>query len=325
MAFTEKGLAAIEIIRRDYSTTETFTAAKLGVAPAVLTSLTKDGYLIRQNTKPVSYVCDANCREKIDEDYPKSFAPYSAEEMAMQIKMTYQELVMYCINKYGRVSGTYFCTSEMKSVNSKIKRGGEGLYVHHIMEDRAIMLSNPNFAKEQPWEYQMPHNLVYCNIFEHLLLHTKIVFQHEPSKMEDPRILPGIGGIMNYIYPQLDEDYNNNGSSYTIENITYEQYIKYVNPLIEKIKLTPLYRSFRIEEENRKIDLLNLVMNFNNPTPVQQNLPKKQRIKRSDGYQYKTLLDASKSIGGGSTKAKKIEKAIRANKMYGGFYWEYIE
>lgn len=251
MAFTEKGLAAIEIIRRDYSTTETFTAAKLSVAPVVLTSLAKDGYLIRKDTKPVSYICDASCREKIDEDYPKSFSPYSKEEMVMQIEMTYQELITYCTNKYGRVSGTYFCTPEMRSVNSKIKRGGEGLYVHHIMEDRAIMLGNPLFAKEQPWEYQMPHNLVYCNIFEHLLLHTKIVFQHEPSKLEDSCILPGIGGIMAYIYPQLNEEYNSNDRHYTIENITRKQYRKYINPLIEKIKSTPLYRSFRLEEESR--------------------------------------------------------------------------
>lgn len=65
MAFTKKGLAVIEIIMRDYSTTETFTAAKLGVAPAVLTSLAKDGYLIRQDTNPVSYMCNVSCREKM--------------------------------------------------------------------------------------------------------------------------------------------------------------------------------------------------------------------------------------------------------------------
>ena len=36
------------------------------------------------------------------------------------------------------------------------------------------MLSNPQFAITQPYEYQLGKNLVYCNLLEHLILHMKI-------------------------------------------------------------------------------------------------------------------------------------------------------
>lgn len=327
MAFTEKGLAAIEIIRRDYSTTETFTAAKLGVAPAVLTSLAKDGYLIRQDTKPVSYICDASCREKIDEDYPKSFAPYSAEEMVMQIKMTYQELVAYCINKYGRVSGTYFCTPEMKSENSKIKRGGEGLYVHHIMEDRAIMLGNSLFAKEQPWEYQMPHNLVYCNIFEHLLLHICIINEYDENKLEDHRVLPGVGGAYNYIWPQIRQNYlYNTHTNVSFKNITFEQYKEVLLPHIVKAMETPLYRKFSAAKDVFRIASQSKE-SCAKTSPSKQVLHNKKRVKRSDGRIFDSLYEASRLYGTKKHRAKKereIKRAIAKHIKYDGFYWEYI-
>ena len=250
MAFTEKGLVAIKTIMENYTEEASFTAADLKVAPATLTSLAKDGYLIRQNTKPVSYVCDAGCRERINSDFPKEFKPYSKEELKRQTKMTYSELVDYCINKYGRVSGPYFCTPEFKSTNSKIKRGDEGLYVHHIKEDSAIMLSHPAYAREQPWDYQMPHNLVYCNIFEHLLLHICIVHEYEEVKMQNSQVLPGIGGIMNYIYPILEGEYEDMGSFDTIENISYIQYKKIIRPMIKDIKKTSLYNKFMLNHDN---------------------------------------------------------------------------
>lgn len=324
MAFTEKGLAAIKIIKEKYVAGDPFTAADLGVAPAVLTSLAKDGYLIRQDTKPVSYVCNDNCREKIDKDYPKSFAPYSVEEMATQVKMTYQELIDYCINKYGRVSGNYFCTPEMKSANHKIKRGNEGLYVHHIMEDRAIMLGNSLFAIEQPWEYQMPHNLVYCNIFEHLLLHARIVFEYDETKSQDSKILPGIGGIINYIHPQIFEQYLKEKGHNTIENITFDQYTKIFNPLMEKIKLTSLYKKLQTQKLAQQIMMSSLLTQntINNSTSVSL---KSKQIKRSDGYVYKSLEEAARSIGGGKGKIRKIEKAANEHTKYGGFYWAWIK
>jgi hypothetical protein len=344
MAFTEKGLAAIEVIRRDYSTTETFTAAKLGVAPAVLTSLAKDGYLIRQDTRPVSYICDAKCREKINENYPKSFAPYSAEEMIMQIKMTYQELVEYCINKYGRVSGTYFCTPEMKSANTKIKRGSEGLYVHHIMEDRAIMLGNPLFAREQPWEYQMPHNLVYCNIFEHLLLHGHITAEFNLDNCKENHVLPGIGGLFNHILPNIREVFLGNRNT-LIENITMEDFGTHLAPYIISLTNTSLYAIFAalqlesIKQDNeaflRYTKQYAIAMKNGGVLKDAKNsiifscipiTPTKDRsIKREDGRIYKSLEDAAKSICGGKGKAKKIKKAIYEHTKYGGFYWEWAD
>jgi hypothetical protein len=203
MAFTEKGLTAIKTIIASYKEGEKFCAKEVGCAGATLSAVYKDGYLTRYNTSPVTYSYTKEQYEKILSDLPKTFAPYTEQEFLREIKMTYEELVEYCNNKYGRVTGSYFCTPEMKSQNSKITRGNEGLIVHHVKEDRAIMLSNKIYAIMQPWEWQCGENLVYCNIFEHLLLHMKITDSLDFIRCITEKVVPGWGGVVNYILPDL--------------------------------------------------------------------------------------------------------------------------
>ena len=82
--------------------------------------------------------------------------------------MTYGELVDYLLKKYGPVECDYFRTEACKSKNPKVSRTNEGLYCHHIDEDKAIMLCNDKFAVNNPFEYQKAERLVYCNALEHL-------------------------------------------------------------------------------------------------------------------------------------------------------------
>lgn len=198
MAFTDKGLQAITKIINDYTIGEIFTASDIGVHPSVLTSLAKEGYLVRRDTLPVSYYYTNEYLNQIKRDLPKSFSPYSEEEFLKQCDMSYTELIAYCNEKYGIVPGNYFSTPECKGHNHKIARGKEGLYIHHIKEDTLIMLSASAFAKDAPWEYQLGENLVYCNIFEHLLLHMRIT---------ESKTNCGIGGVINFILPELIEEY----------------------------------------------------------------------------------------------------------------------
>lgn len=126
--------------------------------------------------------------------------------------MTYDELCEYLLNKYGVAKYDYFRTESCKSRNPKVTRSDEGLFCHHIDEDKAIQLSNPRFAIRNPYEYQRASRLLYCNALEHLILHIKIA--EEPQK-EDANYYEqqGIGGAIRFIVPELNHCYS--GFRYT--------------------------------------------------------------------------------------------------------------
>lgn len=110
--------------------------------------------------------------------------------------MSYDELVDYLLKKYGPAKYDYFYNANCKSRNPKVSRTKEGLYCHHIDEDKAIMLSMTDYAILNPFEYQKADRLVYCNILEHLLLHIKII--QEPKHPEANFFeRQGAGGIIN--------------------------------------------------------------------------------------------------------------------------------
>lgn len=130
-----------------------------------------------------------------------------SEEVKKELGMSYQELVDYLLAKYGAAKYDYFCSETCKSKNPKVARSQEGLECHHIDEDKAIMLSNPRWATRNPFEYQKADRLVYCNVLEHLILHIKIV--EEPRNVDANMLeLPGLGGVINYLCPQINDYYN---------------------------------------------------------------------------------------------------------------------
>ena len=119
-------------------------------------------------------------------------------------KLSYKKLVNFLLKKYGDVPGDYMTKNYNK--RSTITRGNEGLFIHHIDEDKAIMLSNKSFAKKYPFDFQRANRLVYCNLLEHLLLHIKIMEEPKPI---NKRELVGYGGVFNFIIPQLNDIFNN--------------------------------------------------------------------------------------------------------------------
>ena len=118
--------------------------------------------------------------------------------------LNYLEYCDYLQNKYGIGLGFYFTKSWNK--NNKVSRTKEGLFVHYKYEDHAIMLGDANFASKNPYEWQLPENIVYCDYLAHLLLH--ILICENPS--ENPNILEavGIGGVINFIVPELNDLYS---------------------------------------------------------------------------------------------------------------------
>ena len=129
--------------------------------------------------------------------------PDIQKEIAKLRKLKYEELCCYLKNKYGAVNGPYFMNEGCKTKNEKIKRTNEGLFIHHIYESKAIMLSHTEYATHFPFEWQEGKNLVYCNYFEHLLLHVAIVKEYLKTEAKKTRMAVGIGGLINYIIPEI--------------------------------------------------------------------------------------------------------------------------
>ncbi len=123
------------------------------------------------------------------------------------MKMSYKELVQFLLNKYGPAQFDYFIDENCLIKNRNVTRTNEGLYCHHIDEDKAILLSNDKFARQNPFEYQKADRLVYCNFLEHFLLH--ILIAEEPkNKNANQNELQGIGGAVFMICTQLNDLYN---------------------------------------------------------------------------------------------------------------------
>lgn len=169
-------------------------------------------------------------------------------EVQAELQMTYQELVNYLLKKYGPAKYDYYCNESFKSKNPKVSRTDEGLYCHHIDEDKAIMLSDDRFAPKNPFRYQKADRLVYCNVLEHLILHIKIV--EEPRKLFANLFeLQGIGGAINFLCPQINDYYNGYQfkRQYLINILSiiknnFDDYINILNYLLRVVEKKPLYK-----------------------------------------------------------------------------------
>lgn len=60
--------------------------------------------------------------------------------------------------------------------NEKRSRSSEGLFLHHIDENKIANLSDLRVIRKNPFfSFQKRDRLVYCNYLEHLILHAAIV------------------------------------------------------------------------------------------------------------------------------------------------------
>lgn len=77
------------------------------------------------------------------------------------------------------------------------------MYCHHIDEINHENLSNKNYIKEfrYPFDLQKKDRLVYCDLFEHAILHVLIA--------EETNLMFGISGYQVYILPMIKEWYIN--------------------------------------------------------------------------------------------------------------------
>jgi len=119
-------------------------------------------------------------------------------------EMRYLEYCDYLQEKYGVGLVDYMTKSFIK--NKRVSRTSDGLIAHHKAEDKMIMLSNTTIAEMCPYEWQKKENIVYCDYLEHLFLHVLICKYPSPEKI--PLADVGIGGVVNFIVPELNDLYS---------------------------------------------------------------------------------------------------------------------
>ena len=118
--------------------------------------------------------------------------------------LTYLEYCDYLQNKYG-IGLTDYMTKSF-CAKKECRRTKDGLIAHHKAEDKMILLSTEEVARQCPFEWQKKDNIVYCDYLEHLLLHVLICKYPSPDKF--PLANVGYGGVVNFIIPELNDVYS---------------------------------------------------------------------------------------------------------------------
>lgn len=129
-------------------------------------------------------------------------------EVRLELDMSYDELVAYLLKKYGAVQYDYFTNEACTSKSKRISRTAEGLFCHHIDEDKGYMLSDKHHAVRYPFSYQRANRLVYCNYLEHLILHIWIGIETYWRKHTDLNQTNDIPYLMNPGFGVLTQEIN---------------------------------------------------------------------------------------------------------------------
>ena len=176
------------------------------------------------------------------------------EEIEKELSLNYFELVDYLKAKYGEAKYDYFYNDTFRSINRKVRRNKEGLFCHHIDEIKIPLLSDKYHASSFSFEYQKKERLVYCNYFEHLILHIKSRIANWSTKGLSPlHLISGSGAI--YICQDINGLYLNGTTlqwkqnSFNIIKENYEEYIL----LLASIRL--FYEEYVKEEQYRITEL----------------------------------------------------------------------
>ena len=171
-----------------------------------------------------------------------------SKEVVQELKMSYDELVKYLLKKYGASKYDYFRNESCATKDPRASRTNEGLYIHHIDEDKAIKLSSKEEALNSPWKYQKADRLVYCNALEHLILHIKIVEKTDEGQ--------GVGGAVVFICPQINECYDGREPQATwVKNVNevikenFEEYIDILKYFLNVCKKNPFLKAYVTKEK----------------------------------------------------------------------------
>ncbi|HFU5941372.1 hypothetical protein NQ080_12025 [Enterococcus faecium] len=128
------------------------------------------------------------------------------------LSKTYVEAVSFLLQKYGSAQDDYFREkSYQKFLNGEIEnitkgktsRTNEGLYCHHIDENKWLKASDKGFIRKYniPFEVQRKNRLVYCDLIEHSILHALIA--------KETSLEFGYPGFIAFLRPDIEKWYLN--------------------------------------------------------------------------------------------------------------------
>ena len=123
--------------------------------------------------------------------------------------MNYEDSIKHLQEKYGIPKDSYFSeksyyrymNGDIKSITkNKITRTSDGLYCHHIDEDKYMRISLHDWCKRQnvPFESHEKEKIVYCDLIEHCILHVLIAASQENA-------IFGIQGYLIFLKPNVLE------------------------------------------------------------------------------------------------------------------------
>ena len=117
--------------------------------------------------------------------------------------LSYREYCTYLQKKYGQVKAPWM--SEDYILDPECSRKDEGLLVHHIFENRDDLIGDPKIARQFPYDWQEPQNLVYADILEHLLLHIMIAEFDPDNCMQIRWVVPNLNDFFSGWEPEEDK------------------------------------------------------------------------------------------------------------------------
>ena len=186
----------------------------------------------------------------------------NSEEVYKECQLPYEELVEYLLKKYGPATCDYYLNDVDYNIDHRISRLNEGIYCHHIDEDKANLLSEPRAAAKAPYEWQKKERLVYCNLLEHLILHLKIVIlrQQQYKLRSKDDVLRAFSDLLNgvhFLCMRLSKYYLSNGKK--IKKSERECYYAIADNYYDFIAIILgffAYARGRIELDEREMNIL---------------------------------------------------------------------
>lgn len=139
------------------------------------------------------------------ENYEEKYEYYSK-----LMDMSYDEAISTLIDKHGTVIDNYyveksynrFLEGEIKNpTKGKFSKTNEGLFCHHILENKFKNISDKNYISKHQYsyEYQTKEYLVYCDLIEHMILHVLITKETDGEN--------GVNGLCEYLKPMVIDFY----------------------------------------------------------------------------------------------------------------------
>ncbi|MBO5325432.1 MAG: hypothetical protein J6A80_04290, partial [Lachnospiraceae bacterium] len=119
------------------------------------------------------------------------------------------------------------------------------------------------FAMQNPYEWQKKENIVYCNLLEHLYLHILICENPSEEKKENEKV--GLGGVLNFIVPELNDVYSGWVSKQAWQNNCHNVIID------DKDVYMALLKRFKELYDNNPFIVSNLYRSYNEQFGIWSN------------------------------------------------------